>query len=66
MYGEVEEEGGIETGFVVCAVQLKHIIRTCDRIARHCWWVWKGGKSANRWEYGQKSVHNIHANHQMS
>ena len=48
VYGEVEEEGGIEAGFVVCAVQLKHIISTCDRIAGHCWCVcvygrgWRG------------------------
>ena len=40
VYGEAEEEGGIETGFVVCVVQLKHMISTCDRIVSHCWCVW--------------------------
>ena len=49
VYGEAEEEGGIETGFVVCVVQLKHMISTCDRIVSHCWCVWMeeggGGKS---------------------
>ena len=41
--GEVEEEGGIEAGFVVWAVEYKHVISTCDRIGGHRWRVWIGG-----------------------